>query len=52
MDCGPSCLVMIAEHYGLHPDRDKLRSDSSLGREGVSLLGISKAAESLGFKTL
>lgn len=52
MDCGPSCLAVIAEHYGLHPERDKLRADASLGREGVSLLGISKVAESLRFKTI
>ena len=25
MDCGPSCLAMIAGHYGLHPDIEALR---------------------------
>lgn len=24
MDCGPSCLAMIAGHYGLQLDRDDL----------------------------
>ena len=52
MDCGPSCLSMIAEHYGRRPDCAKLRKTCSLGRNGVSLLGISKAAEELGFKTV
>lgn len=52
MDCGPVCLAMIAEHYGLHPDRDRLRQLCDLGKEGVSLLGISKAAEEIGFKTV
>lgn len=52
MDCGPSCLGMITEYYGLHPSREDLRERCSLGREGVSLLGISKAAEEIGFRTL
>jgi len=25
MDCGPTCLMMIARHYGLQPDRERLR---------------------------
>ena len=52
MDCGPSCLAMIAGHYGLRPDRDHLRRICALGKEGVSLLGISKAAEAIGFRTV
>ncbi|WP_235316225.1 peptidase domain-containing ABC transporter [Porphyromonas crevioricanis] len=52
MDCGPSCLAIIASHYGKHPDRDYLRQWCALGKDGVSLLGISKAAEKLGFKTI
>ena len=52
MDCGPACLAMVAEHYGLHPDRDQLRQLCDLSTEGVSLLGISKAAEEIGFKTV
>ncbi|MBL6452821.1 MAG: peptidase domain-containing ABC transporter, partial [Porphyromonas sp.] len=52
MDCGPACLAMVSEHYGLHPDRDQLRQLCDLGKGGVSLLGISKAAEEIGFKTV
>ncbi len=52
MDCGPSCLAMIARYYGLRPERDGLRRSCSLGKDGVSLLGISKAAETIGFKTV
>ena len=40
MDCGPSCLAMIAGHYGLHPDVEALRKACALGIDGVSLLGI------------
>ena len=52
MDCGPSCLAMIAKHYGLQPNIDVIRKKCSLGKAGVSLLGISKTAEELGFKTI
>ena len=52
MDCGPSCLVMIARHYGWRADSEQLRMSFALGKEGVSLLGISKAAEEIGFKTV
>ena len=52
MDCGPSCLAIIAEHYGRRLDREWLRRECGLGKDGVSLLGISKTAEGLGFKTV
>lgn len=52
MDCGPACLAMISMFYGRQISRDYLRSACSLSKDGVSLLGISKAAESIGFKTL
>lgn len=52
MDCGPCCLSMVTAHYGRQTDHNKLKVDASLGREGVSLLGISKAAEYIGFKTI
>ena len=43
---------MIAKHYGQQADKEQLRKICSLGKEGVSLLGISKAAENRGFKTI
>lgn len=52
MDCGPSCLAMIGAYYGLHFDRDILKDRCALSKDGVSLLGISKAAESIGFKSI
>jgi ATP-binding cassette subfamily B protein len=51
MDCGPSCLRMVAKYYGKYFTLDTLRKHSRLGKEGVSLLGISEAAESVGFRT-
>ena len=48
MDCGPACLGMIAKHYGKDYSLDGLRQNSYIGRDGVSLLGISRAAEQVG----
>ena len=52
MDCGPACLQMISRYYGKHFSLERLRERSALGRQGVSLLGLSYAAEQLGFRTL
>lgn len=51
MDCGPSCLRMIAKYYGRSYSLQTLRDRSFITREGVSMLGISDAAESIGFRT-
>ena len=51
MDCGPTCLRMIAKFYGKSYSLQTLRSRSFITREGVSMLGISDAAESIGFRT-
>lgn len=52
MDCGPACLAMIANKYGKNYTLKYLREKSFLTREGVSLLGISEAAQNLGFETI
>ena len=52
MDCGPTCLRMVAKHYSKHYSLETLRQKSFIGREGVSMLGISTAAESIGFRTI
>lgn len=51
MDCGPTCLRMVAKHYGKNFSLQRLREISGINREGVSLLGISEAAEKVGFRT-
>lgn len=51
-DCGPTCLRMIARHYGRSYTLETLRERSFITREGVSMLGISDAAESIGMRTL
>ena len=51
-DCGPSCLRMIARYYGRSYTLETLRERSFITREGVSMLGISDAAESIGMHTM
>jgi len=52
MDCGPSCLRMIAAYYGKIFSLETIREKTKITREGVSLLGISEAAENIGFRTV
>lgn len=52
MDCGPTCLRMVAKYYGRNYTLQTLREKSFITRQGVSLLGISDAAESIGFHTM
>lgn len=52
MDCGPSCLRMVAAFYGKSFSLQTLREKSYISRQGVSMLGISEAAESIGFRTM
>ena len=52
MDCGPSCVRMIAKFYGKTYSLQTLREKSYLSRDGVSMMGISEAAESIGFRTM
>jgi len=50
-DCGPSCLRMIAKYYGKAFSLNTLRIKSYLTISGVSMLGISDAAENIGFRS-
>lgn len=52
MDCGPTCLRMIAKHYGKHFAPESLNKLTRITHEGTSLLKLRKAAEKMGFKTL
>src|SRR5687767_13305424 len=51
-DCGPTCLRMITKYYGKNFQMQKLRTLCQINRKGVSLLGISEAAEKIGFRSL
>jgi putative hemolysin secretion transport system ATP-binding protein len=50
-DCGPACLKMISQYYGKNYSLQSLRERCFISRQGVSMLGISDAAESIGFRT-
>jgi ATP-binding cassette, subfamily B, bacterial len=52
MDCGPTCLRMIAKVHGKSYSLEYLRGQSFITKQGVSLLGISEAAEQIGYRTL
>jgi len=52
MDCGPTSLRMIAKHYGKNISISYLREHCYITRRGVSLLGISEAADKIGFRTM
>jgi len=51
MDCGPTCLYMVSKYYGRSFSIEKLRGLTEIGKEGVNILGISDAAEKIGYRT-
>jgi len=51
-DCGPTCLRIVSKFYGKSILLQKIRNISETTRQGSSLLGLSDAAESLGFRSL
>jgi len=51
-DCGPTCLKMICKYYGKSFSLKTLRDKCYINRNGVTLLGISDAGESIGLNTL
>ncbi len=52
MDCGPACLKMIAGYYKVNHSLESLRKKCYITKEGVSFLGLSEAADSIGFRTI
>lgn len=51
-DCGPTCLRIISKHYGKSISLQQIRNLSETTRDGSSLLGLSDAAEDMGFRSL
>ena len=51
-DCGPTCLRIIAKHYGKLISLKEIREISETTREGSSMLKLSDAAEAMGFKKI
>ena len=52
MDCGPACLKMVAGFYKKNFTLETIRKKCFITREGVSFLGLSEAADNLGFRTV
>lgn len=50
-DCGPTCLRMVTSYYGKYYSLEEIRSRTYLGKQGVSLLNLSTAAEQLGIRS-
>lgn len=51
MDCGPTCLFMVSKFHGRNFSIEKLGELTEIGKEGVNMLGISDAAEKIGYRT-
>jgi len=51
-DCGPACLRMIAKFYGKNYTLESLREAAHITRDGVTLMGISDAAEAIGMRSM
>ena len=51
-DCGPTCLRMIAKHYGKTFSREFLRDKASITKTGVTMAGIAEAAEAIEMRSL
>ncbi|WP_270087402.1 peptidase domain-containing ABC transporter [Sphingobacterium sp. SYP-B4668] len=51
MDCGATCLRVVFKYYGQLVSIHKIRKFTQTTKNGVNLLGISEAAEKLGFRT-
>lgn len=52
MDCGAACLQIIAKYYGRYFSQQTMRRLCHITRNGVSLRGVSDAAEAIGFRTI
>ena len=52
MDCGPTCLRMMAKYYGKELNITKLRKQSGISKRGVNILGIALTAENMGFHSI
>jgi ATP-binding cassette subfamily B protein len=52
MDCGPACLKMVAGFYKKNFLLETIRRRCFITREGVSFLGLSEAADNIGFRTI
>lgn len=48
-DCGPTCLAIVNRYYGRRTSVTTIREMAGTDRDGTNLLGMTEAAEELGF---
>ncbi len=51
-DCGPTCIKIIAKHFQRSVELYQIRNLSETTRKGSHMLGLSSAAEAIGFRSL
>lgn len=51
-DCGPTCLRIVSKFYGKVIPLQQIRTLSETTRAGSSFMGLSNAAEKIGYSTL
>ncbi len=52
MDCGATCLRIIAKYYGKDSSIGKIRDWANTSKLGASLIGLTKAAEKMDMRSL
>lgn len=52
MDCGPTCLRMVLLTFGARVGINRVRELCDLGKQGVSIRSLARAAEALGIRTV
>jgi ATP-binding cassette subfamily B protein len=52
MSCGPTCLRIIAKHFGKSIPQAEVEEIAYKGKQGVNLLSLCEAAEGIGLRTL
>lgn len=52
MDCGPTCVQIVAKHFDIEVPRDVIRNRCALQKGGTSFAGIIHALDSLGIDAL
>lgn len=50
MDCGPTCLKVIAYHYNINISIEKLREKTGFNKEGVTMFSLIETANDIGFE--
>lgn len=52
MQCGIACMVSVCRYYGVKYSARFISGMGQIGHEGMSLLGLSKMAQRLGFRAM